>query len=187
MAGPARAPGEATRVGRGLVAIFPGCGPGSATGAMGPVGHEDWDCRLEGRNVMAEQDFVVVYAATYPTVAAAQEVLETIEHLHKEISGTYDAAVVDQENGQAHVVKRMNHPHVRIIPEWFGGGDLTRKELDEAAEELLAGEAGLIVVGEATIEPALDKALAGNAKVVKREIAATVDEITSELQAAFKG
>jgi hypothetical protein len=136
---------------------------------------------------MAEQDYVVVYAATYPTVAAARAVLDTIEHLHKEIAGTYDAAVVDKENSKAHVLKRMDHPHARIIPEWFGGGALTRKELNEAAEELLADEAGLIVVGEATIEPALDKALTGTAKVFKREMEATVDQITSELQEALKG
>jgi hypothetical protein len=136
---------------------------------------------------MAEQEYVVVYAVTYPNVAAARAVLDTIEHLHKEMAGTYDAAVVDKVNGKAHVVKRIDHPHVRVIPEWFGGGALTRKELDEAAEELLADEAGLIVVGEATIEPALDKALAGTAKVFKREIKATVDQITMELQEAFKG
>jgi hypothetical protein len=104
-----------------------------------------------------------------------------------EVDGTYDAAVVDKENGKAHVVKRMDHPHVRIIPEWFGGGALTRKELNDAAEELLADEAGLIVIGEATIEPALDKVFTGTAKVFKREVAATVDQITSELQQAFKG
>ena len=136
---------------------------------------------------MAEQEYVVVYAATYPTVAAARAVLDTIEHPHKEVAGTYDAAVVDKENGKAHVVKRMDHPHVRIIPEWFGGGALTRKELDEAAKELLAGEAGLIVVGEATIEPALDKAFTGTARVFKREVQATVAQITTELQEAFEG
>jgi hypothetical protein len=112
--------------------------------------------------------------------------LDTIEHLH-EVDGKYDAAVVDKENGKAHVVKRMDHPRVRVIPEWFGGGSLTRKELNDAAGELLAGEAGLIVVAEATIEPALDKALTGTAKVAKREMAATVDQITSKLQEAFKG
>jgi hypothetical protein len=136
---------------------------------------------------MAKQDYVVVYAATYPTVAAARAVLDTIQHLDKEVAGTYDAAVVDKENGKAHVVKRIDNPHVHIIPERFGGGDLTRKELNEAAGELLADEAGLIVVGEATIEPAIDKALTGTAKVVKREIEATVDQITRELQEAFKG
>ncbi len=136
---------------------------------------------------MAEQEYEVVNAATYPTVAAARAVLDTTEHLHKEVSGRYDAAVVDKENGMAHVVKRVDRPRVRVIPEWFGGGALTRKELNEAAEELLAGEAGLIMVGEATIEPALDKALTGTGKVFKREMAATVDRITRELQEAFKG
>jgi hypothetical protein len=136
---------------------------------------------------MAEQEYVVVYAVTYPTAAAAEAVLDTIGHLHKEVAGRYDAAVIEKENGRAHVVKRMDHPHVRVIPEWFGGGGLTRKELDDAAGELLAGQAGLIVIGEATIEPALDKALTGTAKVFKREIEATIDEITGELQEAFKG
>jgi len=59
--------------------------------------------------------------------------------------------------------------------------------LNEAAEELLADEAGLIVIGEATIEPAVDKVFTGTAKVVKREMVATIDMITSELQEAFKG
>jgi hypothetical protein len=136
---------------------------------------------------MAELEYVVVYAATYPNVAAAQAALDTIEHLGKEVAGPYDAAVVNKENGKAHVVKRMDHPHVRIIPEWFGGGVLTREELDDAAKELLADEAGLIVLGEATIEPALDKAFSGTAHVFKREIQATVDQITTELQEAFEG
>ena len=134
---------------------------------------------------MAEPEYVVVYAAAYPNVAAAQAALDTIEHLHK-VAGSYDAAVIAKENGKPRVVKRMDHPHTRIIPEWFGGGALTRKELDDAAEELLADEAGLIVVGEATIEPALDKVFTGTARVVKREMEATIDKITSELQEAFK-
>jgi hypothetical protein len=134
-----------------------------------------------------EPDFVVVYAAAYPTAAAAHAVLDTIEHLPRhEVVGDYDAAVIDKENGKPHVVKRMDHPRSRIIPEWFGGGALTRKELNDAAAELVADEAGLIVVGSAAIEPALDKVFTGT-KVVKREIEATIDQITSELQEAFKG
>jgi hypothetical protein len=43
------------------------------------------------------------------------------------------------------------------------------------------------VIGQATIEPALDQALAGTAKVLKREIEATIGQITSELEEAFKG
>ena len=95
--------------------------------------------------------------------------------------------MVAQEDGKPHVVARIDRPRTRVVPEWFGGGVLTRKELTEAAEELVADEAGLIVVGEATIEPALDKVFTGTPKVVKREMAASIDQITIELQEAFKG
>jgi len=45
----------------------------------------------------------------------------------------------------------MDRPHIRVIPEWFGGGTLPRKELHEAAEQLTASQAGLIALGEPTI------------------------------------
>ena len=48
------------------------------------------------------------------------------------------------------------------------------------------GRAGLIAVGEPTIEKAVDQALTGAAKVVKHTMDATADEITSELQEALK-
>jgi hypothetical protein len=133
---------------------------------------------------MAELEYVVVYAAAYPTVAAAQAVLDTIGH--HVVGADYDAAVIGKENGKPHVAKRLDHPHRHIIPEWFGGGTLNRKELDDAAQELLADQAGIIVIGSAALEPELDKAF-GTAKVVKREIEATIDQITSELEEAFKG
>jgi hypothetical protein len=138
---------------------------------------------------MAELEYVVVYAAAYPTAAAALEVLDTIEHLRKdEVDGRYDAAVIDKENGQPHVAKRLDNPRARVIPERVSGrGLLTRKELKEAGEELLADEAGLIVVGDASIEPALDQVFTGTPKVVRREMAATIDQVTSELEEAFKG
>jgi hypothetical protein len=107
--------------------------------------------------------------------------------MHKdEMIGKFDAAVIDKENGKPHIAKRMDRPRVRIIPEWFGGGTLPRKELHEAAEELTANQAGLIAVGEPTIEQGVDKALTSAAKVVKRTVEATSDEITSELQEALK-
>ena len=137
---------------------------------------------------MAEKRQLIVYAAAYETVERALADLDAIERLHKAgLIGQFDAAVIDKENGQPHVVKRLDHPHTRIIPEWFGRGNLTRKELTEAAEELAADQAGLIVIGQATIEPALDQALTGTAKVLKREIEATIGQITSELEEAFKG
>ena len=136
---------------------------------------------------MAEKKQLVLYAAAYETVEAALADLDAIEQLHKdEMIGQYDAAVIDKENGKPHVVKRMDRPHLRVIPEWFGGGALPRKELHEAAEQLTADQAGLIAVGEPTIEKGLDKALTKAAKVVKRTVEATTDELTSELQEALK-
>ena len=136
---------------------------------------------------MAEKKALVVYAAAYETVDAALADLDAIEQLHKdELIGSYDAAVIDQENGKPHVVKRMDRPHIRVIPEWFGGGALPRKELHEAADVLTANEAGLVAVGEPTIEKALGEALTGAAKVVERTVDATTDEITKELQEALK-
>ena len=136
---------------------------------------------------MPEKKNLIVYAAAYETVQSALADLDAIQQLHKdELVGQYDAAVIDRENGKPHVVKRMDRPFVRVIPEWFGGGTLPRKELLEAAEELTANQAGLIAVGEPTIEKGLDKAFTGAARVVKREVDATTDEITSELQEALK-
>lgn len=83
--------------------------------------------------------------------------------------------------------RRLDRPGVRIIPEWFGGGTLPRKELHELAAQLTASQAGLIAVGEPTIEKALDQALTSADKVVKRTVDATTDEIASELQEALKG
>ena len=102
---------------------------------------------------MTEKKQLVVYAAAYETVEDALADLDAIEQLHKdEMIGQYDAAVIDKEDGKPHVVKRMDRPHIRVIPEWFGGGALPRKELHEAAEALTADEAGLIAVGDPTIE-----------------------------------
>jgi len=130
---------------------------------------------------------VVLYTAAYDSVSAALTDLDAVEQLHKDaMIGRYDAAVIDKENGKPHIVKRMDRPGVRVIPEWFGGGTLPRKELHEAAQELTASQAGLIAVGEPTIEEAVDKALTGAARIVKRTVDATTDEIASELQEALK-
>jgi hypothetical protein len=137
---------------------------------------------------MAEKKQLVIYAAAYETVEAALADLDAIEQLHKDqMIGQYDAAVIDKENGKPHVAKRMDRPHIRVIPEWFGGGTLPRKELHDAAEQLTASQAGLIAVGEPTIEQGVDKALTKATKVVKRTVEATTDELASELQEALKG
>ena len=136
---------------------------------------------------MAEKKQLLVYAAAYETVEAALVDLDAIELEHmEEMIGQYDAAVIDKKDGKPHVVKRMDRPHIRVIPEWFGGGTLPCTELHEAAEQLTASRAGLIAVGEPAMEKGLDEALTRAAKVVKRTVEATTDEITSELQEALK-
>ncbi len=136
---------------------------------------------------MADTNQMLLYAAAYETVDAALADMDTVEQLHKDkMIGKFDAAVIDRQDGESHIVKRMDRSRMRAIPEWFGGGTLPRKELKEAAEALTANQAGLIVVGEPTLEKGLDKAFTSAAKVVKRSVNATTDEITSELQEALK-
>jgi len=137
---------------------------------------------------MADNHEVLLYTAVYDDVTTALADLNELDQLHKdELVGKYDAAVIDVENGKPHIVKRMDRPRVRVIPEALGGGTLRRKELKEAAEELTGDDAGLIVVGEPTIDEAFEKAVRGAAKVVKRTVDATTDEIASELQEAARG
>ena len=126
-------------------------------------------------------------AAVYSAKDDAVADLAIVEQLHHDrMIGDYDAAVIDREGGTAHIVKRADRPRVRIIPEAFGGGALPRKELKEAAEALHDGQAELIVLGDVTLDKGLEKALTGAVKVIKRNVDADADELTSELQEAFK-
>jgi uncharacterized membrane protein len=130
---------------------------------------------------------MALYTAVYDSVSPALEDLGAIEDLHEQsIIGKYDAAVIDKDEGGPHIVKRMDRPRMRAIPEMFGGGALPRRELKEAAEELTSDQAGLIVIGEPTIEKAFDQAVTRAARIVKRSVDATEDEISNELKDALK-
>jgi len=132
-------------------------------------------------------DNMVLYTAVYEDVNNALVDLDALQQLHEdEIVGKYDAAVIDKENGKPHIVKRVDRPRIRVIPEAFGSGTLPRKELKDAANELTSSEAGLIVAGEPTLEKGFDRAVRNAAKVVKRSLDATTDEVASELQEALK-
>jgi hypothetical protein len=136
---------------------------------------------------MADQDNMVLYSAVYENADDALSDLDAIEQLHQDsIIGKFDAAVIDHENGQPHIVKRMDRPRVRVIPEALGSGTLPRKQLKEAASELSGTEAALIVAGEPTLEEGLDKAVSKATKVVKRTVDATTDEVASELEEALR-
>lgn len=135
---------------------------------------------------MAEKQPMLVFAASYDTIPAAQEALDAIEQLHKDQAiGTFDAAVIAKEDGKPRIVKRMDRPFVRVIPEELGGGTLPRKELKELAAELPDYGAGLIAVGDPTIDKAISKALETADKVVKRSVDASADEMTAELKEAL--
>ena len=137
---------------------------------------------------MSEKKDMMLFAAAYDNVSDAMAALDDIEQLHKDKAlGDYDAAVIDKENGKPHIAKRMDRPRMRVIPEQLGSGALPRKELKEAAETLTEDQAGLIMVGEPTMEKMMDKTLMHAAKVVKRQMNADTDQITSELQEALKG
>jgi hypothetical protein len=136
---------------------------------------------------MADQSNMVLYTALYDSVEEALDDLNAIEQLHEDaIIGKFDAAVVDRQNGEPHIAKRMDRPRVRVIPEIFGSGTLSRKELKEAAGELSGSQAALIVAGEPTLAKGFDKAVTRADKVVKRTLDATTDEVASELQEAVK-
>jgi hypothetical protein len=140
----------------------------------------------KGAREMAQD--MLVFTAVYDDVESALMDLDALEQLHKDdVIGKFDAAVVDQEDGKPHIVKRMDRPRMRIIPEMFGKGTLPRKELHDAAQDLTSGEAGLIAAGEPTLAKGFDKAIARATKTAKREFNATSEELSNELKEALKG
>jgi hypothetical protein len=136
---------------------------------------------------MADQDNMLLYTAVYDGVDQALADLNAIEVLHEDkIVGRFDAAVIDNEEGKPHIVKRMDRPRVRIIPEASGSGTLPRKELKQAAAELSGDQAALVVAGEPTLAKGFDQVVTKANKVIKRSLDATTDEVASELQEAVK-
>ena len=138
---------------------------------------------------MTKDRDLAYYVAVYDSVDMAKEDLAAIEELHKvDLVGTFDAAIVDKQNGKPHIAKRMARPMVRIIPDVFGDDFawLPYDELHEGAALLNASEAGLIVVGEPTLEKAFDEAVTHATKTVKHVLNATADELAKELKEAAK-
>jgi hypothetical protein len=132
-------------------------------------------------------DNAVMYSAVYGDVDDALADLDAIEQLHKdEMIGKYDAAVLDKAGGEPHIVKRMDRPFIRVIPEWLGAGTLPRHELREAAEALDPSEAALITVGDPTIEKGFEKAVTRANKKVKRDLNVAADELADSLTEAAR-
>ena len=133
-------------------------------------------------------DNMVLYTAVYEDVDDALSDLDALSQLHDDkFVGRFDAAVIDKDSGRPQIVKRLDRPRIRAIPEAFGSGTLPRKELKEAADELTDGDAGLIAAGEPTLERAFDTAVTRAARIIKRSVDATTDEVASELMEAAGG
>jgi hypothetical protein len=136
---------------------------------------------------MPEPSSPVLYTAVYDDSDLALADLAAFEALHKaEVLGKYDAAVIDKQEGKPRIVKRADHPAIRFIPELFGGGELPRSQLREAAESLEPSQSALIVVGEATLEKGFDRAVTRGIKTVKREMDAATDALAKELTESLK-
>jgi hypothetical protein len=129
----------------------------------------------------------VVYTAVYTDLEDAKFDLEALQQLHRDqMIGKFDAAIIDKEEGKPHIVKRVDHPYYRVIPEWFGSGTLPRKELHEAAEALDAGQAALVAIGEPTIADGVERAIIRSAKTFKHDMNVATDELTKEMTDALK-
>jgi hypothetical protein len=133
-------------------------------------------------------DNSIAYVAVYGDVDSALSDLDALGELHHdEIVGKYDAAVIDQDQGKPHIVKRVDSPKIDLIPEMFGRGVLPSGELKDAATELDPGEAALVAVGEPTFGKAFDKAVTHADKVAKQEFDSSADELANELRTSATG
>jgi hypothetical protein len=138
--------------------------------------------RNEGRKEHPMADNSVGYVAVYDDVKSALADLDALGSLHDEnVIGKYDAAVIDQESGEPHIVKRVDRPRINVLPEIVGKGALPSGELRNAAKELDPGEAALIAVGEPTLAKAFDKAITRADKVAKDSFDASADDLAEAL------
>jgi uncharacterized membrane protein len=65
-------------------------------------------------------------------------------------------------------------------------GGISRGDLKELGDELEAGNAAVIVIGESKVEEQLEKALARANKVIEKQVDADADELEREIEAAAK-
>lgn len=159
---------------------------------------------------------VFLFAAIYDDVAAAESDYEAVFDLHAAgVIGTFDAAVIEKEEGKVHVHKTEKPTRhgawtgiavgaiagILFPPSIIGsavvggaaGGvighlwkGMSRSDLKELGEGLDEGSAALVVVGESKLGEKIEKAVTHARKVMEKEIDAEADELKRELQAAEK-
>jgi hypothetical protein len=132
-------------------------------------------------------DKSVAYMWLYDNVDSALADLDAFERLHdSDVIGNYDAAVIDQEDGKPHIVKRVDRPRINALPELVGAGALPRGELNDAASQLAPGEAALIAVGEPTLAKGFDKAVTRANKMAKESFNTGADQLANVLMKATR-
>ncbi len=165
---------------------------------------------------MAKPDGVFVYIGTYPSEASARADYDIVKDLHAEGGiGTYDAAVVTKDaDGKVHVNKDETATRhgawggaavgavVGILsPSVIGaaavgaavGGvsghlwkGMSRADVKEFGDIIDAGQAALVVVGESTIEDALDKADLKAEKHAAKQLDVSAKDVDKAVQETAK-
>jgi uncharacterized membrane protein len=159
---------------------------------------------------------VFLYAAVYDNITDAESDYLGVADLHAAgVVGTYDAAVIEKEDGKVHVHKTEKPTQhgawtgiavgavagILFPPSIVGsalvggaaGGvighlhrGMSRGDLKDLGEALDEGEAALIVVGESKIDEQIEKATSRARKVVEKQVDADAEAFKRELQQAEK-
>ena len=159
---------------------------------------------------------VFLYAAIYDNHTDAEADYVGVADLHAAGAvGTYDAVVIEKENGKVHVHKtEMPTQHgawtgiavgavagILFPPSIVGGAlvagtaggvighlhrGLSRGDLKDLGEALDEGQAALIVVGESKIDEQIENATKRARKVLEKEIDAEAEDFKRELEEAGK-
>jgi len=159
---------------------------------------------------------VFLYAAIYDNHTDAEADYVGVADLHAAGAvGTYDAAVIEKENGKVHVHKTEKPTQhgawtgiavgavagILFPPSIVGGAlvagtaggvighlhrGLSRGDLKDLGEALDEGQAALIVVGESKIDEQIENATKRARKVLEKEIDAEAEDFKRELEEAGK-
>ena len=153
---------------------------------------------------------VFLYAAIYDDSADAEADYEAVFDLHAAGAiGTFDSAVIEKdEDGKVHVHKTEKPTQhgawtgaavgavVGIVfpPAIIGsaivgagaGGLIGHLRGGVSRDELEAGTAAVIVLGESKIEEQLEKAVTRSNKLIEKQVDADADELKREIDAAAK-
>ncbi len=166
------------------------------------------------KEAMVADKPVFLYAAIYDDIPDAEADFDAVYELHAAgLIGTFDAAVIEKQEGKAHVHKKEKPTQhgawtgiavgavagILFPPSIIGGAivggaaggvighlwrGLSRSDLKDLGEGLDEGAAALVVVGESKVGEQIEKAVTRARKVIEKEIDAEADDLKQELQDA---